>query len=254
MRPQWLLAVALCLGYSASVSASFQNVRVLFLTDCTLYSNWQSLGMSWSFRTSGQPGKVTKVMCCTPEEKAKYNQDLLKETDTHIAPSYTIHPVTHDNYAAYNKPEAVIDYMKNVDPPEDYVLVLDSDMVLRKPFLVEVMGPKPHLAIGARYTYMIGVANELATRHIPEVEPRNDTLAGPNGRRADQVGGFFFIHKADLKRMSTLWLKYTEDVRADTEVSMVHCGMHACMGAWHGSSCIQRMLRSTCTACTGRQS
>ena len=32
-----------------------------------------------------------------------------------------------------------------------------------------------------------GVANELAPRHIPEVTPRNDTLAGPMGRRADQV-------------------------------------------------------------------
>jgi hypothetical protein len=33
-----------------------------------------------------------------------------------------------------------------------------------------------------------------------------------------QVGGFFFIHRDDLKRMSKLWLKYTEDVRADKEV------------------------------------
>ena len=30
-----------------------------------------------------------------------------------------------------------------------------------------------------------------------------------------QVGGFFFIHRTDLKRMSKGWLKYTEDVRAD---------------------------------------
>ena len=48
-----------------------------------------------------------------------------------------------------------------------------------------------------------------------EVLPRNDTLAGPSGRRGDQVGGFFFVHRDDLKRMSPLWLKYTEDVRFD---------------------------------------
>ena len=54
--------------------------------------------------------------------------------------------------------------------------------------------------------------------HKTEILPRNDTLAGPRGRRADQVGGFFFIHRDDLKRMSTLWLKYTEDVRADDMV------------------------------------
>ena len=50
------------------------------------------------------------------------------------------------------------------------------------------MKPRKGLAIGATYTYMIGVNNNLATRHIPDVAPRNDTLAGPYGRRADQVG------------------------------------------------------------------
>lgn len=60
--------------------------------------------------------------------------------------------------------------------------------------------------------------NELADRHIPEIPKRNDTLAGPAGRRSDRVGGFFFVHRDDLKAMSHLWLKYTEDVRADPEV------------------------------------
>ena len=87
--------------------------------------------------------------------------------ETHIAPSFTLHPVTKDNYAAYNKPEAVIDWLQHVTPAEEYVLVLDSDMILRRPFLVEVMTPKPGMAVGARYTYMIGVNNELALRHVP---------------------------------------------------------------------------------------
>ncbi|GIL46677.1 hypothetical protein Vafri_3606 [Volvox africanus] len=90
-------------------------------------------------------------------------------------------------------------------------------MILRRPFFVEDMQPKKGLAIGARYTYMIGVANELAVRHIPHVAPRNDTLAGPYGRRADQVGGFFFIHRDDLKAMSHDWLKFSEDVRMDDQ-------------------------------------
>ena len=34
---------------------------------------------------------------------------------------------------------------------------------------------------------MDGVANELATRHIPDSAPRQDELAGPAGRRSDQV-------------------------------------------------------------------
>lgn len=121
-------------------------------------------------------------------------------------------------YAAYNKPEAVLDWLDHKVPKHEYVLVLDSDMILRRPFFIEEMQPKKGLAVGARYTYMIGVANELAVRHIPHVAPRNDTLAGPYGRRADQVGGFFFIHKDDLKAMSHDWLKFSEDVRIDDQV------------------------------------
>lgn len=36
-------------------------------------------------------------------------------------------------------------------------------------------------AIGVEYAYMIGVNNDLAKRHIPEVEPRMDELAGEDG-------------------------------------------------------------------------
>eukprot|EP00798_Chlamydomonas_sp_ICE-L_P028050 gene28050-31152_t len=164
---------------------------------------------------SGQPGSVVRVACCTDAEKEAYPEEYKKAVETWIAPNIAHNPTNDDRYTAYNKPEAVIDYLKFNTPEEEYVLVLDSDMILRRPFLVEEMHPAQGLAIGAKYAYMIGVNNELAIRHIPEVAPRNDTLAGPVGRRGDQVGGFFFIHCDDLKRMSTLWLKYTEDVRFD---------------------------------------
>jgi hypothetical protein len=43
--------------------------------------------------------------------------------------------------------------------------------------------------------------------------------AGPRGRRGDQVGGFILQHQSDLRRMAPLWLKFSEDVRADPDVS-----------------------------------
>ena len=103
-----------------------------------------------------------------------------------------------------------------------------------------------------------GVKNNLAMKHVPWVLPRNDTLAGgcqpavqalhsaagrhfeqplpllaihptnsprccagPRGRRGDQVGGFTLMNVADLRRVAPLWLKYTEDVRFDPDVSCV---------------------------------
>jgi len=52
---------------------------------------------------------------------------------------------------AYNKPEAVVDWLEHETPEEEYVVVLDSDMILRHPFLVEDMHPSPGWAIGARW-------------------------------------------------------------------------------------------------------
>lgn len=218
-----LLLLLLLVG-GGSGTAEHQGVHVAFLTDCQPYSNWQSVGMMWSFKMSGQPGSVTRVMCCSEEKRKTYNPHLLKAVDTWIAPEMTFNPHNQDSYLAYNKPEAVLDWLDHVVPKHEFVLVLDSDMILRRPFFVEEMGPKKGLAVGAKYTYMIGVNNELATRHVPHIAPRNDTLAGPLGRRGDQVGGFFFMQRDDLKAMSHDWLKFTEDVRFDDQVGLLGAG------------------------------
>ncbi|GIL46676.1 hypothetical protein Vafri_3606 [Volvox africanus] len=212
-----LCAILLAIQRSATAAPERQPVHVAFLTDCAMYSDWQSVGMAFSFRMSGQPGSVIRVMCCSEKDRKNYSKGLLTMVDTWVAPDMSRSPRNGDRYAAYNKPEAVIDWLDHKVARHEYVLVLDSDMILRRPFFVEDMQPKKGLAIGARYTYMIGVANELAVRHIPHVAPRNDTLAGPYGRRADQVGGFFFIHRDDLKAMSHDWLKFSEDVRMDDQ-------------------------------------
>ena len=74
-----LIIIALMCSLAFTSGTALTPVRVAFLTDCTMYSDWMSLGMIYSFKMSGQPGKLTKVMCCTPEEKARYPKVLLKE-------------------------------------------------------------------------------------------------------------------------------------------------------------------------------
>lgn len=103
------------------------------------------------------------------------------------APSFTTNPHNKDVYSAYNKPEAVIDWLAHNEVEEEFVLILDADMIIRRPFIPEELGVRKGLAISAFYGYLKGVNNELALKHVPEVLPRNDTLAGPKGRRGDQV-------------------------------------------------------------------
>ncbi len=114
------------LAAAAGATRHLTPVHVVFLTDCTPYSNWQSVGDTFSFKMSGQPGTVSRVMCCTPKEKASYDKALQSEVETWVAPSMAIHPRTGDSYPPYNKPEAVIDWLDHVTPQEEYILVLDS--------------------------------------------------------------------------------------------------------------------------------
>jgi hypothetical protein len=66
-----------------------------------------------------------------------------------------------DQYPAYNKPEAVIDWMQHVNITEQYVVVLDSDMLLRRPFLTTEFNLSKGWAVGARYDYMVSPSTVL---------------------------------------------------------------------------------------------
>ncbi|EFN59242.1 hypothetical protein CHLNCDRAFT_138234 [Chlorella variabilis] len=173
--------------------------------------------MFYSHRKSGQPGPITRIMCCTKEEYDKLPEADRDLVPTHVAPSYTRHPRNGDIYSAYNKPVAIIDWLAKNDVKEEYVLVIDADMIMREPFTPEEAGAKPGLAVAAYFGYMKGVKNALAMKHVPWVLPRNDTMAGPRGRRGDQVGGFTLMNVEDLRRVGPGWLKYTEDVRFDPD-------------------------------------
>lgn len=96
--------------------------------------------------------------------------------------------------------------------------------------LLQDLGVHPGMALAAFFGYMIGTDNQLALTHVPEIAPRNDTLAGREGRRGDMAGGFTLMHREDMRRVAPLWLKYTEDVRQDPGVS-------ACLWGWDSVGC-----------------
>lgn len=45
------------------------NMHTVFLGECTQYFQWMSIGMYYSHQKSGQPGPITRVMCCSDEER-----------------------------------------------------------------------------------------------------------------------------------------------------------------------------------------
>jgi len=164
------------------------DIHTLILTDCAKYQDWQTVAAAFAWRESGQPGNVTRVVNCSPEDAKRYGKVMMEVLPTFWARQYAYNARLKDWYAAYNKPGAVVDFLAKAPAREKWVVALDSDMLLHKPFLPEELALTPGIAAGAAgYTYLKGVANDLAMRHVGGIAPRNDTLAGPSGRRGDMV-------------------------------------------------------------------
>ena len=130
-------------------------------TECGSYFVWQSIGLVYSHRKIKQPGQLTRIVSCTPEEWEAMSTESREFVQTHVAPNYAVHPRTGDKYPAYNKPMAVIDWLAKTDVKEDYVLIIDADMIMRRPIVPDPSSP---LATSAFFGYMIGVNNELAVK------------------------------------------------------------------------------------------
>lgn len=194
------------------------DVHTLILTDCAKYQDWQTIAAAFAWRESGQPGNVTRVVNCSPAETKSYGKVMMEVLPTFWARQYAYHPRLKDWYAAYNKPGAVVDFLEKAPAKEKWVVALDSDMLLHRPFLPETFNLTAGWAMGAAgYTYLKGVKNELAMRHVSNIAPRNDTFAGPKGRRGDQVGGPYFMRTDDMRRVAPLWLSTTVEMRQDLE-------------------------------------
>lgn len=181
----------------------YPKIHTIFSTECTPYFDWQTVGFMHSFRLSGQPGNITRLLSCTDEELKHYKGHDL--APTHYAPSLSVHPLTGDRYPAINKPAAVVHWIHHAQIDAEYVIILDADMILRGPITPWEFKAKLGRPVAAPYNYLIGCDNILAKLHTR------------NPEACDKVGGVIIMHIDDLRRFALYWLLKTQEVRADTE-------------------------------------
>ncbi|KAL2653972.1 hypothetical protein R1flu_022100 [Riccia fluitans] len=181
------------------------RMHTLFLVECRDYFDWQTVGLMLSLRKSGQRGSVTRLLSCTDRDMRVYKgRDLAPTLDV---PSLSKHPVTGDWYPAINKPAGVVHWLNHSDDAKnvDWVVILDADMIMRRPITPWDVGAEKGKHVSASYGYLVGCDNELAKIHTSHPE------------LCDKVGGFIVIHIDDLRAMAPLWLSKTEEVRADKD-------------------------------------
>ncbi|XP_051227322.1 peptidyl serine alpha-galactosyltransferase [Lolium perenne] len=187
----------------ASPKSRHPKIHTLFSTECSSYFDWQTVGLMHSFRLSGQPGNITRLLSCTDEEVKNYKGHDL--APTHYVPSMNRNPLTGDWYPAINKPAAVLHWINHVQTDAEFIVILDADMIMRGPITPWEYGAKRGHPVSTPYDYLIGCDNILAKIHT-----RNPSAC-------DKVGGVIIMHIDDLRRFAMLWLHKSEEVRADKE-------------------------------------
>ncbi|KAF6165327.1 hypothetical protein GIB67_018771 [Kingdonia uniflora] len=177
------------------------KIHTIFSTECTTYFDWQTVGLLHSFRLSGQPGNITRLLSCTEQDLKRYKGHDL--APTHYVPSMSRHPLTGDWYPAINKPAAVLHWLNHVNIDAEFIVILDADMIMRGPITPWEFNAARGRPVSTPYDYLIGCENELAKLHTRHPEA------------CDKVGGVIIMHIDDLRKFALFWLHKTEEVRAD---------------------------------------
>lgn len=72
----------------------YPKIHTVFSTECTPYFDWQTVGLMHSFRLSGQPGNISRLLSCSDADLKLYKGHNL--APTHYVPSMSQHPLTGD--------------------------------------------------------------------------------------------------------------------------------------------------------------
>ena len=100
-----------------------------------------------------------------------------------------------DSYSAYNKPGSVMHWLAHTKVDAEWIVFIDADMIIRRPFTPRDVGAKKGRPVAGYYGYLNGVKNRMASMFLPKA-------ALPF---ADQVGGWTVMHVDDLRRVAPLW-------------------------------------------------
>ena len=95
----------------------------------------------------------------------------------------------------------MLHWLTHAKPVERFVLIVESDMLLREPIDCEKLGVRPGVGASGLYEYLHGVHNGMARAFIKNVQG------------LQQVGGWYCLHRDDLARVASLWLDLTKQVR-----------------------------------------
>ena len=181
------------------------DLHTVFCAECTANFDWKSAGVFYTHRVSGMPGKITRLLACTEEQKRAYPKSGLEMGPTFVHPNYVHNPHNGEISGSYNKPASVMHWVREVDIRETYVLFIDADMLLRAPIDPIALGVRKGQVVSEHVHYLDnGIRRHLVENFVPD-----PSMA----KWAKAAGWYHIFHIDDLRAIAPGWLKYTERMR-----------------------------------------
>jgi hypothetical protein len=173
------------------------SIRTVFSVDDSNYQAWQAEWLAWSFDRVRQPGRLTRLWsgAGTPTTVVP---------DTFQTRSYSPHPITGDDFACYNKPFALDDWLRSTPSTDETILLTDPDFVFLRRVSTTV---EPGYPIAQRMLYLdVHKHSTIVQRHcrVPD--------------EVQSIGFPILIHRIDLEILTPLWVAKTEAIRNDSVV------------------------------------
>uniref|UniRef100_K3WNV0 Hydroxyproline O-arabinosyltransferase-like domain-containing protein n=1 Tax=Globisporangium ultimum (strain ATCC 200006 / CBS 805.95 / DAOM BR144) TaxID=431595 RepID=K3WNV0_GLOUD len=128
--------------------ADSDDIHFVFSTTCESYQDWQSQVLAHSFERVKQRGSLTRIISgCKTDEDLKTVLARSMATSpfmrVHVTKKFSDRPVPEtmklqDDYAPYNKPFGIRDWLRTANPPvtESIIVIIDPDFMFLKPFVV----------------------------------------------------------------------------------------------------------------------
>ena len=179
------------------------NFRILISAQCNNYQDWQVDRLVRSLSTVWPTVNCTRVLSCGQIQQTFYKHFGI--CNTIVVDDWGTHPETGDAYLPYNRP-AGLAQMDLESFPEKIFIIMDPDVILRKPLndiTVEIGHP-----VAQMYEYMTN--NNLLQDIVAKFCPGAKVAPQP-------VGMPMLLHRTDLIKLAPLWLLYVEKIRNDPE-------------------------------------
>ncbi len=181
-------------------------IYTVFSTTNTPYMDWQSELLEHSWKQVGQEGELIRLVATDGSRELPAH----RHARAVATKPWQRHPVTGDDYAPYNKPASLLEWLET-EGPSGTVLLLDPDCVFRAPLHREVSEGKP---VAQRW---IGISHEEGDGGFG-LGPRFAFLERHDvrPRMPAQLGMIpTLIHTRDLGPIAARWLELTALVRQE---------------------------------------